>query len=93
VTDLPPLKLVDRRVYNSILVIYNRFSKLVFYVPVNKTIDAPSLVEVLYYTVILKYGAPKSFVIDRRTVFTSKYWSNIIYYFNIKRRFSIAFYA
>jgi len=73
VTDLPPSKLVDRRVYNSILVIYNRFSKLVFYVLVNKTIDALSLAEVLYYTIILKYGTPKSFVIDRRTVFTSKY--------------------
>jgi len=73
VTDLPPSKLVDRRVCNSILVIYDRFSKLVFYVPVNKTIDTPSLAEVLYYTVILKYGAPKSFIIDRGTVFTSKY--------------------
>jgi len=73
VTDLPPLKLVDRRVYNSILVIYDRFSKLVLYVPVNKTIDAPLLAEVLYYTVILKYGAPKSFVIDYGTVFTSRY--------------------
>jgi len=73
VTDLPPSKLVDGRVYNSILVIYNRFSKLVFYVPVNKTIDTPSLAEVLYHTVMLKYGAPKSFVTDRRTVFTSKY--------------------
>jgi len=73
VTDLPPSNSVDRRVCDSILVIYNRFSKLVFYIPVNKTMDAPSLAEVLYYTVILKYGTPKSFVIDRRTVFTSKY--------------------
>jgi len=58
------LKLVDRRVYNSILVIYDRFSKLVFYVLVNKTIDTLSLAEVLYYTIILKYGTPKSFIID-----------------------------
>jgi len=93
VTDLPPSKLVDGRVYNSILVICNRFSKLVFYVPVNKTVDTPSLAEVLYYTVILKYGAPKSFVTDYRTVFTSKYWGDITYYFNIKRRFSTAFHA
>jgi len=73
VTDLFPSKLVDRRVCDSILVICDRFSKLVFYIPVNKTIDTPSLAEVLYYTVILKYGTPKSFVIDRGTVFISRY--------------------
>ena len=38
----------NSRVYDSVLVVVDRFSKMVRYFLVNKTIDAPALVELFY---------------------------------------------
>jgi len=73
VTNLPPSKNVYGKVYDSILIICDRFSKLVVYEPIRKTINAPTLAELLYRTIILKYGVLESFVTDRGIVFTSRY--------------------
>ena len=77
--------------YDSILVIIDRPTKMVHYKPVRVTIDAPGLAEVIIDVVVRHHGLPDSIVSDRGSVFTSKFWSSLCYFLEIKRRLSTAF--
>ncbi len=50
--------------YNSILVIVDRLTKMVHYVPVKVTIDVPGLAEVIIDMVVRHHGLPESIVTD-----------------------------
>ena len=90
VTGLPPSK---RRgvVYDSILVVVDRYTKMVRYVPVTKKTDAAELAEVFFDEVVLRFGMPDGIVSDRGSVFTSAFWSAVCYHARIRRRLSTAF--
>ena len=77
--------------YDSILVIIDRLTKMVHYKLVKVTINAPGLAEVIINVVMRHHGLPDSIVIDRGSLFTSKFWSLLCYFFDIKRRLSTAF--
>ncbi len=77
--------------YDSILVIIDRLTKMVHYEPVKVTIDAPGLVEVIINVVVRHYRVPESIVMDRGSLFTSKFWSLLCYFLGIKRKLSTAF--
>ncbi len=77
--------------YDLILVIVDRLMKMVHYVPVKVTIDAPGLEEVIIDVVVCHHGVPESIVTDRDSLFTSKFWSSICYFLGIKRKLSTAF--
>jgi len=91
VTDLPPSKTWGGKVVNSVLVIVDRFTKRVLYLPTTKNVDAPGLADLIYREVVLYSGVPDSFVTDRGSVFTSGYWSTLVYQLKCKRRLSTAF--
>ncbi len=59
--------------YDSILVIVDRLTKMVHYVPVKVTIDAPGLAKVIIDVVVRHHGVPESIVTDRGLLFTSKF--------------------
>ena len=65
---------------------------MVYYEPVQMTITAPALAEVIFNVVVRHHGLPDSIVSDRGSVFTSKFWSSLCYFLSIKRRLSTAFY-
>ena len=65
---------------------------MVHYEPVKVTINAPGLAEVIINVVVRHHGLPDSIVTDRRSLFTSKFWSLLSYFLGIKRRLSTAFY-
>ena len=90
ITGLPPSKSAGQ-VYDSILVVVDRYTKLARYIGVRKTIDAPELASVLLRHWIKDYGLPDSIVSDRGSVFTAKFWSSLCYILKIKRRLSTAF--
>lgn len=91
VTDLP-VSLDDQgHRYDAVLVLVDRFTKYSRYLPVNKTITAQQLAELLMRQAFLKTGAPASLVIDRGSVFTSQFWSDICYYLKIQKHLSTAF--
>jgi transposase InsO family protein len=90
ITDLPPSK-IDGRVYDSILVIVDRFTKLSRYIPVTKTITAAELAEVFIQKVYKDFGCPKGITTDRGSVFTSSFWKTVMFYLQIRRRLSTAF--
>ena len=79
-------------VYNLILVIVDRYTKIIRYLPTNITIDAAILADLFFEEVILRYGTPARIITNRGSVFTSKFWGAIYYYIKIKRYLSIAFY-
>ena len=76
--------------YNSILVIINRLTKMVYYKPVKITIDAPELAKVTIDVVVQHHGLPDSIISDRGAIFTSKFWSSLCYFLGIKQRLSTA---
>ncbi len=77
--------------YDSILVNVDRLTKMVHYVLVKVTINAPGLAKVIINVVVRHYGVPESIVIDRGSLFTSKFWSSLCYFLRIKRKLSTAF--
>ena len=70
--------------YNSILVIVNRLIKMVHYKPVKITINALGLVEVIIDVVVRYHGLLDLILTDRGSLFTSKFWSSLCYFFSIK---------
>ncbi len=59
--------------YDLILVIVDRLTKMVHYVPIKVTIDTLGLAEVIIDVVVRHYKVPKSIVTDWGSLFTSKF--------------------
>ena len=59
--------------YNSILVIVDRLTKMVYYKPIKIIIDAPRLAEVIIDIVVRHHGLPNSIMTNRGSFFTSKF--------------------
>ncbi len=79
--------------YDSILVIVDQLTKMVHYVPVKVTINAPGLAEVIIDVVMCHHGVLESIVTDQGSFFTSKFWSLLCYFLGIKRKLSTAFHS
>lgn len=73
ITDLPPSRL-NENVYDSILVIVDRFSKMVHYIPSRKDVKAQSLARTFMHEVIRLHGVPEIITSDRGSVMTSQFW-------------------
>ena len=93
VTGLPVSTDWKGESYDSILVIVDRLTKMVYYEPVKITIDATGLAEVLIDVVVRYHGLPDSIITDWGSLFTSKFWSLLCYFLRIKRRLSAAFHS
>ncbi len=92
VTRLPVSTNWKGETYDSILVIVNRFTKIVYYELVKVTINALGLAEVIIKVVLRHHGLPDSIVSDYGSVFTSKFWSSLCYFLGIKLKLLTAFY-
>ncbi len=92
VTGLPILANWKGDSYNSILVIVDRLMKMVHYKLVKVTINALGLAEMIINVVVRHYGVPKSIVMDRGSLFMSKFWSLLCYFLGIKKKLSTVFY-
>ena len=71
--------------YDSILVIVDRLTKMVYYEPVKITINAPGLAKVIIDVVVPYHGLPDFIISDWRAIFTSKFWSSLCYFLGIKQ--------
>ena len=91
VTGLPILTDWKRDSYNSILVIVDRLTKMVYYEPVKITIDAAGLAEVIIDVIVRHHSLSDSIVTHRGSLFTLKFWSLLCYFLGIKRRLFTAF--
>ena len=90
ITGLPPSKRAGV-VYDAILVVVDRFTKIVRYLTTTKTITAEQLGELFFFEIVCRFGTPAGIVSDRGSVFTSAFWSTLCYHAKVKRRLSTAF--
>ncbi len=66
---------------------------MVHYEPVKVTIDASSLAEVIINVIVRHHGVPELIVTDRGSLFTSKFWSSLCYFLDIKRKLFTVFHS
>jgi len=71
IVKLPPSK--NGEVYNSILVIVNRYTKMAKYFPVVEKITTNELAELFSEKIVTVYGAPKGIVSNRGSLFISSF--------------------
>lgn len=67
-------ELPDSEGFNSILVITDRFTKRVKFVPTTTTSTAKDLAKIFLKEVFTQFGLPDRIVSDRGSKFTSKFW-------------------
>ena len=60
-------------VYNFILVIMDRYTKIARYIPYNKIVDTKELVDIIIDKIIYPYSILKGIIIARSSIFTSSY--------------------
>lgn len=87
-----PQTIFQHKVVDTILVIVDRFTKYMVFLPVLSTINTMGLVELFHMEIELCFGPPNNIVSDRGSIFTSKFWSNLCYKSHVKLRFSTMFY-
>ena len=90
ITGFPPSTTMYG-VFDSILVVVCRYTKMAVYIPVRKTITAAVLATLFINRIVCKFGMPKGIVTDRGSLFTSNFWSEFCYMLKIKRKLSTAF--
>ncbi len=79
--------------YNSILVIFDHLTKMIYHELVKIIINILGLVKVIIYTVICHHKVQESIIIDQDLLFTSKFWSSLCYFLGIKKKLFIAFHS
>ena len=78
--------------YNSIRVIVDRLTKMVYYKLVKIIINTPGFAEVIIDVVIWHNSLLDSIVTNKCSLFTSKFWLSLCYFLDIKCYLSTAFY-
>jgi transposase InsO family protein len=79
------------KVYNAILVVVDRYTKMAQFIPTTTDLAAPEFAALFHKKIELKYGSPRGIVSDRDSRITSKFWAEVCAYSLIKRRLSTAF--
>jgi hypothetical protein len=90
ITDLPPSR-VGEDVFDSIMVIVDKLTKMAHYIPVTKTIGAKELALVFLREVVRLHGVPRSITTDRGPVLVSHYWKAFCNTLSIHAKTSTAF--
>ena len=77
--------------YNSILVIIDCLTKMVHYEPVQITINALGVAEIIMDVIVGYYGLFDLIVSNRDSIFITKFWSSLYYFLGVKQKLSIVF--
>ena len=93
ITGLPPICLREGEEVDAILVIVDRFTKMMHCFAVSQTITSQELAVLFHKEIECRRGAgaPEGVVSDRGSIFTSQFWSDLCYISQTKRRLSTAF--
>ena len=68
---------IDRRQYDAVLVIVNRFSKMMHYVLMIKDLNSMQFTWLLLYEVICLYHVSMIIISDQGTLFRSEFWNTL----------------
>ncbi len=85
---------VSRRVaYDSILVLVNRYTKYARYIRIKQNWIAVQLIDAMIKELFIKCEIFEIIIIDRESLFISKYWSAFCYHLKFAFRYNIAFHS
>ena len=73
ITDLPK----TRNGHSSILVVVDRFTKMVKLIPLSENTTAPVIAQIFFEHVVRYHGIPQSIVSDRDPRFTARFWREL----------------
>jgi hypothetical protein len=90
ITDLPPSSYLGQ-VYDQILVVVDRFSKMAHYIPFKGTWGAKDLAEVWMREIMRLHPTPARIISDRGPIMNSKYWDTFTHYLSSKRVLTTAY--
>jgi hypothetical protein len=76
---------------DAIVVLVDKFSKMVHYVATTTTVTAEKLAEIFLNNVVKYHGIPKNLVSDRDPRFTSKFWQCLFKALGTKLKMSTAY--
>ena len=92
ITQLPASRCSQTAsVYDAILVLVDRYSKLARYIPARGNWSAVDLANAFHAEFVCRFGTPEGIVSDRGSLFTSAYWSELMYQLSTTRRLSTAY--
>jgi hypothetical protein len=92
ITDLSSSKHRDI-VYNSILMIIDRYTKFSLYISSKKTWNAENLTNALIDEIFIKFEKSVFIVTDRESFFIFKFWSSLCYHLWIRLRYNIVYHS
>ena len=77
ITGLPESLGLNGQNYNAILIVVNRFIKMVNFIPIIKYLNIISLARLINRQIYSHYEVPKGIINNRNPLFTSKFWSEL----------------
>ncbi len=92
ITDMPSSKRSDS-VYDAILMVVDRYTKITQYIFISKTLTTMQLADIFFKKIVCCYRALKEIVSDKGSIFTSSYWSEVCYQMKIKHWLNIMFHS
>ena len=82
---------LTRVLYDSILVIVDRFTKFAYFIPYQEASSVDALAYTFIRTIVSNHGMPQEIISDRGTVFTSNFWQSLTRQLGSKSKLSTAF--
>ena len=80
-------------VYDVILVIINRYIKIIRYLFMFIIIDVVALTKLFFVEIVYYYNIFYNIINDRGSMFINVFWFILCFYSRIKRRLNIAFHS
>ena len=88
-----PFNCYENDIYNAILVVVDRYSKMTLYIFAKSTWSTEDLADVLFDKMFLIFFEIRKVIFDRSSLFVNDYWSALCYRIRVKRKLSIVFHS
>ena len=78
-------------VYDSILVVIDRFTKYGYFIPYKEAFTAKNLVYIFTKYILGNHGCPKEIISDKDKLFTSRFWKSLVDQLGTNHKLSTAY--